>query len=584
MRDFAKDVALQITDIRDGVVASIRRLATLSGADAELLQFNNHERVSGKLTKVRGETFNNKHGRRSRLVICPCCIREDISSASPDMRHAAAYNRVSWTVTCMRTCVRHATPLVAIRPDVAGKGFIDFSRAIQSASHEVFDLAESAKPRTPSPFEIYIDRRLAGEATSPWLDSMPLHVALTAIESLGVALTQGINANTRSLPDGDRLEACAAGYEVLDGGIAKLQACLADLCLGFGGRVILREEPAALLGRFYYHLKFKCGADFDPIKSAVADFVFAHFAVGPEDSILDHHIGERRLHSIRSAARQHGLWVDRRLRHFLMSEALPRTTCLPGGIVMFDAPKADEVCRRLSDRLNIGQARKMLNADPWQMSALINGGYLRRYDADPRNTNPILTRSDVEVVLERIDAVSKTIDRVPDGAYTINHIARKSRHSTFSLIRLVLDGRLDWVGQISSARGIGAILLDLGEVNKLLEDERGIVTATIAAKRLCTSAESVKALVCSGVLAGDKQWVPFRRAYVVTVPTAAIEKFSSDYISIRKLALSARTNINKTKELLEDRGIHPAKGTEDAPTKFYLRKDVRQNASDKFAI
>jgi hypothetical protein len=572
MQDFCLDIKLSLGDFKLGVLDAIRSVARLSGLSSETLAFNAHQRIDGNFVNVRGQKLGRDLCRRRRILVCPCCLRDDIEHAQPDDRHLAPYNRIAWTVATMLTCVKHSVAYVEIRPETPRDHLFDFSRTVGHASIDLPSLAQTARPRKATALEAYVEARLQGTSNSPWLDSMPLHAAIRTTETVGIAAAYGRDAIFKDLTEDECLLAGDAGFRILDGGPASLTAFLEDLTRSFTGRRYLMDEPSIFLGRLYKSFKHDItGEDFMAVRALFAGFVMTNFPVGPGDTILGMPVHERRFHSVATAARTNGLKVSNRIRRLLTARAQQRTTCLPEGHILFDVESADQLCQRESRRLSEIKAAIYLGATVTQMNALLASGHIHHFRNDDGRVRPFIDRADLDAFWNLLSEKSETVKRAASDVCSLSVAVKRSKSTTSEIIQLILDGKV-WVGRLESKIRLKSLLLKRAEIVPFMEGKPTFgLNSRETCRRLTVADQALGSLIQAGALTAISYKHRTFKAPLLVITLESIEQFERTYISAFNLAkLHATSNAGIIK-LMRSQGIEPAPELSKVPATFFRR-------------
>lgn len=154
---FCADLGLALMGLVSGAARDVAALAALTGEpEAELVRrapVGTHE-----FRTLAGQRLNRNELRCGRLLVCPACLREDVSRAglASDL---GAFVRMEWLVRTIRTCHVHDIALQPVdEPPPKGppRGTTTARRASRGAS----------TTSTPWPCVQKLERRRAWSAIS----------------------------------------------------------------------------------------------------------------------------------------------------------------------------------------------------------------------------------------------------------------------------------------------------------------------------------------------------------------------------------------------------------------------------------
>lgn len=174
--NFCRDIGFPYKALLRGDGDAIEHLARLAVCDADALRRVSIRNLGRNALRLRDEVATTHTLHRSRIRICPDCIRQGAGSAAEAWR---APRRVTWQFVSLRTCPEHNCALMPLPAETFTLHGLDFASQI----HKHWQLIERAEPvpQYHTEFEKYLWRRVAGERGDAWIDQLDLNVASRAI-------------------------------------------------------------------------------------------------------------------------------------------------------------------------------------------------------------------------------------------------------------------------------------------------------------------------------------------------------------------------------------------------------------------
>lgn len=578
MRKVARDAGICTQAVIDGADDAIRRLAELAGANARQLLRERFRRIGKTLTfEHKGELFGRHQLSRDWVRVCPECVKEDIASESFRL-DARPRRRSPWMIAQIRTCERHGRGLVGLAKGVSPLISQDFSFLIQPWLERIDEIEKLSVFRRASTFEHYVVARLERKTKSRWLDSLPMNVALQTCTLLGATSVHGPDVRIGDLGDDELWRCDAAGFEIAKRGEAGVVGLLAELKKRFDYDVKV-WGPNPIFGPLYYYMANQNhDPSFDPVREIVGRFIVENLPVGPGDVLFRKQVARRRLHSVRTAAREYGIGAFK-LKALLLAEGIlpPEASELSFERAVFEAAHADEFIRAFATSMSFEHAVKYLNMTIGQASILLDAGILEpRYRAGTNGIkNHAFLPADLDGFLGRLLAKADYRYCRHPAFFDIPAAQKKVMCGADVIVRLILDGRLKNVGRRRGVFGYFAVLVDPEEIERIVDAKSTLRGLTVpeAARLLDAHAETVRLLI-SGDHIG---WVPERNPkngqQIKVVPREEVERFITTYISLVALTRARRQWRTTVLAALKRSGIQSAF---PPPIHFYRRKDLER--------
>jgi hypothetical protein len=568
------DMGLDIRLIADGESQALSTIAALSGASLEDLTSWALRRTRRSF-QLRGQELRRSLLRRSRLVVCPSCIAQDMTEdrLEPVLRPA---RRAYWDVASIRTCPTHARPLVDLDGLDTQYGLHDFTAAIENHIDTVVELAQRAEHQPISSFEAYVfDRLEHGNGQASWLDGLEFHAAVRTCEVLGAVAEHGPHVRIGSL-DGEAMRrASEAGYRIAYGGEEAIRGLLSDLQKPFEDS---RKEwgPKALFGRLYEWLAHESDEPaFEPLRELILRHVVETMPVGPGDELFGRQMERRRLHSIHSASKEYQLH-PKRLRRLLKAAGYldEKDVRASDERTLFDSESTAPFLRKLSESMSLTQVGVYLNAPRPIPRLLMDRGFIvpffRSGRADAKDH--AFARSDLDEFLRRLFA---DVDHRRTDLTPIRLAAKRANCSQAEIVDLLLRRKLKKVGQDPAQHGYVSVTVDVGELREHLEGvHHGALTLREVEKRMRWSSPLVAALVEHGFLKSRRVINPKNRCPQTVVDEPDLTDFDEEFVSLYQLARERDLSYRKLEKSLEAKAIGPVFDLGLVPVKFYRRAVV----------
>jgi hypothetical protein len=576
-REFCLDWGLRFQSVVDGNAEAIAKIASLGDASAETLMTHAFVRTQDRSYTHRGQRLVRQVLRRSRIHVCPACLKADIEDAPTLAPAIAPYHRAAWLIEVIKTCPAHRIALVEIADDLTPGGLHDFAFHVAPAVSRLDAMIDAAKRRDPSDLETYVLRRLDGTRTSPFLDGLDLYVAIRFCEMIGAVEVFGRTANLNRLNDDQWWRAGARGFAIAAGGAPAIGEFLSKLqnTYSYGRRG--NAGPQALFGRLYQWLEF--GAEhpaYDPVRAVVGRHIRDSLPVGPGDLIFGCPVEKRAQHSIRSLSTESGLHF-KRLRKLLLGAGLigGRQTTLADNIVVFDAKAADAVVAKAKGALALPTAGKYLNAPRVHIRLLAKRRFIQPcVPAAKFSANDQYAPADLDAFLRRLLAGAHIVRKPKPNQMSIPAAAKRTCCSAADILRLILDRKLDWVGQASGQRGYLSVRVDIDEIrHKVRGADHGGLTPRQVASMIGSAEKVIGPLVKARKLTTRTVINPINRCPQVVIMPNEVAAFQRRYVSLFALAKERRKHFKAVKNELNAAGVEPAFKPKKIGATFYWRRD-----------
>ncbi|MCJ2094385.1 hypothetical protein MKK67_18075 [Methylobacterium sp. J-072] len=154
----------------------------------------------------------------------------------------------------------------------------------------------------------------------------------------------------------------------------------------------------------------------------------------------------------------------------------------------------------------------------------------------------------------------------------IPQAAKRAYCTMPNVLRMILDGRLSWVGIDPEVPGFHGVIVNADEVlERVRAPDLDGFTANHLQKRLGIHQRVVKALIACGYLRPETRINPVNKCPTDIVRIDEVEAFERKYISLWNLSKHYNTNAYKLKTDLDRLGKKPAISNDKVGATFYLK-------------
>lgn len=571
----------------DGVPEALDLIAYRGRADPEALTENAFVKKAQWRYVHRGQELARDNLRRATVVVCPKCLAEDLAAGPLKFPAVAAIQRARWQIAALKTCPMHLAPLVVVDKDLTPSRLHDWAHHVGKALPNLPRLVEETDTRGLTGFETYVVNRInGGPAGAGLMDTLPLHVVITACELFGAVASLGRMPNLKALTDDQWRQAGAAGFDIIGGGKPSIEVFLEDLQTSYPYTRAGTEGPQAIFGRIYQVLEFgREDKAYDPLRDLMGDFILRNFPVGAGDLVFGKPVETRRLHSIRTLSMETGLH-PKRLRKLLSSVEMlpPNADELADGNCLFDAEKAVSLAQSAAAAtLSVRDAGTYLNAPRVQRDMLYRSGIIvPRIKASEHGAADQFAPEDLDAFLARLLDGAISVAAAGPTQANVPAAARLACCGSVDVIRAVLDGRLTRKGALAGERGYMSLLVDVEELRALVRGaDHGGLTAEALAERLQTRPHVIRKLMIAGHLKAVTVINPVNRCPITAVPQEDVERFEAEFVSLFTIARQQGRHHMAVKKDLEAAGVEPAFDPETVGATIYQLSEVANRKTER---
>lgn len=513
--------------------------------------------------RLAGELFPQSHLTRGRLYVCPECVRS-----------RGMHGQARWQIGAMRVCLEHHCMLVPLFDGYEQLHLgHDLVRLANERRHRIDKVETEPMPVGSDGLAQHLSRRLDDVEPAGWLASMPAYAAAHSCEMIGLADLMGPHSSWKDASDLARHCAGAAGYSILSSGPEALRDLFRDL---------RRAAPAEefgfrkVYGRIFDFVSHdNLSEAYEPVRAVLRDHLLETVAFDKGDIVLGKKVAERRVHSVRSLGLELGLdarFVRRRL------EALGLVTAedseLPNDRVLLDALEHAEIIGKLPDLLTRADAEKYIGVPHFQSYAL-DPSLITPFRLDGLKwIDHLFLRQELDEYLARLSAMATPLSEQDDGFLRIGKAAQRAKCPPMTILRLLLDGRLQSVRLDPTRRGISAIMVDALEVRSVMSAPAQLLTTRGVRMELGCCREVATALVKSKILPSSKRLHPVNNVRCRMVALSAVEAFKKEFVSLYNLAEEVGRHPRGLRTTLSKLRVKPSLDPEKTRTLFFRRSEI----------
>ncbi|MBE7203560.1 MAG: hypothetical protein INR70_37990 [Parafilimonas terrae] len=473
-------------------------------------------------------------------------------------------------------CRRHGTVLMHVEAEATLRVGHDFSATLASQVLPMLDrLRAEAAAASGTAFADWFVARLDGtRGPGSWLDDTALHAASAFCEALGISVLHGPGTHPWDLDMAGLARAAEEGYRIAAEGAQAVEAALDDI-VGrhrFGKRGSVGHEK--VYGRVHAVLRaYLNDAAFDEFRHVLREHAFARLPISPGTAFLGVRLGERRMHTQRSAAFASSR-SDAGLLRLVGAEAVEDGRRLWITVEAFGA-----VVANVEDHLTAKDVADRTGFSAKQIGHLEEAGLLPVLpEADRKaGSKRRFLRPDVDAFMARLFRNAIPVANPSEPRMTIDRAAPGLRVGTVEILNLILEDRLAWVGRHTTGEGYGDLLIDRDEILSVIQGtgSAGDVAEPEAATMLVgVDPRNLWRLARVGLLAWSPGYRPRDPRSVRAFTRESVEAFAAEYATLKEVAASAGLLPLQAMRRLGEAGVREAAEYDQVRMKLYRRRDL----------
>lgn len=562
-----------------GEPEATRRLAFWSGEDSQTISRYAIKPATIEKPWTLGEARFSKESRRGATYrFCPRCVLDDVSNGT-DKRAFRTHVRAAWMTRAVQNCTIHSIPLIDF--PLPPKSCEDFTRVMMNQLEEVKSGAHQANTVLTCDLDRHIEDCIRGTARDCYLARFETYVAADLCDYLG----QFIKRHWSKAPSVPRI--------LLDGSEREIGFWVANQ-----GDAVIRSVVSAIItnARRFSSKGFQFGTLglwlrrnlANPAHTELAelfhDITVRNVPVGPSD-VCFLPVQRRRVHSVKTAAKEYGLFPKRVFR-LVLDAGLIGPSERPYHEIYFSAALAHDVLSAATETLTSREAREQLGLPEAVFTKLLDQGVIPRVESN--NEGRVYSRILRKDFGEFKQAVfANTAGVIPVDYQPIGAACRRVGCSQAALLSQIVSGSIK---NIAAEPGhnfkISKIWVDVAEMKATVSKERDtsdqtsgrkiaqFLTKRETARHLRTIDISISALIEQGFLitSVENNRTCVRRQ--VYIRRDSVLAFAAAHISIADLAANSSTHPIIVRRVLEQMGVKPINESAGRVTRFFRKSEV----------
>ncbi len=571
------DHGVPFWDLVRGEAGATAALAAMTGVPAGELAGRTFVGDLGR-GRLAGQALQKNDLRLRRLLACPACLRED-QARSRGGGTPSAHVRTEWVVRWVTTCPRHGLALQAV-DDGNGLGLSELHEVASRLGRHLRALDADEIPeirREATDLERHVVDRMRGETVSGFPSTLDLDVVANVSEAIGATLRFGRDRQVLGLSEDQLREAAGAGLGVVAAGPDGIRAFLADLQATYPHGEQLSAGQWAVFGGLYRHLSRHGGdAAYAPVVDVVRRYVVETTPVAAGATVLGAPAPARRLHSLRTAAKDLGR-PGVRLRAVLGESGLlpPDHAGLNAGHVRFDATAAAPLLAALRDGLLLSAAARRVGVSPKILKLLVAEGLVEHHPMPVGSGAYWAFRAEaLDTFLSALAVDARPAAESGGAVQDLTRAALILLEPSTSLTRLVVEGRLAWVGRKPDVHGWSAVLVDVREVGAVLHPEDDGLRRDDLPGLLGLRRSTTQALIDAGVLRARRMVIQGGTKAIDVIDRESLDAFTALHTHHRRFAAEMGVTVGEVMAMIADQHLAPALPPEVYHAHLYRRSEL----------
>lgn len=579
-RELALDFELNYGHLVAGNIQALRKLAEITGGDFDsLVKFSPRSGGTGNSLQLAGHPIALTFSRRKHLYGCTECWAQDMAESPNLVPEAAAYIRLPWLFTPVRTCTRHNRPLIMVKEASSRGHLYDTALMAMDLKLDLPALLADGKRRQASAFEHYVEARLLGLPCSAGvLDKIGINEVFTVCGGIGKTLL----GNRRSLykMDDDELHAVyAKGFAVLSSEPTVLSSAIVDAVRRDHARLPANLGPIAVLGGIHEVLTkdLRGARRFEPLYGFLAHAVFDAVPIPDGMPILGVERGRLRFHTIHSASKQYGLSERTVGRYAEAAGILDKIGDGGRQRCWMDIDKAENLFNPDGGVIYLAHLTRF-GLKKTHAESLLGDGLLETIvprDGASQKLAPPIRMKEVTNLMERFLLGAEPVDEQTEGMVGLYYVSQELSGLLSRVHDLILSKQI-WVGRlIGEEKPYASILVRLDQIRQI--ERPGKLTIGELAKATGLRISMVKAMVAAGDIQPSPDAGLNREDARPIFDIGCVEHISSTFVDLTSFAKNAKRKTFALLPELEAAGIFPVRTTRegDRILRLYLTADVR---------
>ncbi|OSP53531.1 hypothetical protein BV911_17525 [Pseudoruegeria sp. SK021] len=552
---FATDMGLSFARITDGDTDDVAKLAALCGVDVLELQGWTPVHIGGRQHSFRGHSLHARAVKQTSLRGCPVCLCED-ARTSPDAPELSMAIRGHWLFRPVTICLEHNHSLVQLWKETSKTGRYDVTAKMAEIAPEILARDYDQGRRVPSGFDRWIEARLLNARSDTWLDQFALYPAAHFCELLGRAAWAAKIPKWMKFKPEDAWMSFDVGFQYASQGEESIRTVLGELQAIIGEPT---DGPKKKFGDLYERLAFDLPSDeYAPFRALLRDHIATTWPLGPGDDLMGEPVLERKVHSVRTAARELGM-DSRRLRKLLVDAKLvrPRETGRDDQWELFDMASAQPYLDKIDTLVSAKDFQEALSISRSQFGLLRNDNYFPP-SVDGGDHKPLwdvrASRKYLEGLLTGAEPIYVPMHKWGDIAKT----AQRLKIPPGRILALLEARKIQRVGKHMTRDGYASILVTHDEIERLIDrPEAPGISIEIFARQCGLKASPAMRLVRNGHTPSTQARHPKTGALQRFLAPADIAAFHARFVTLRALAVELAMPWQTLRVRLADKSVLP---------------------------
>lgn len=528
--------------------------------------------------EFRRELYVSRALRNPVMRGCPACLREDADQTTGPA-HGAMAMRGDWQLRDVFLCIRHGHPLVPLWRATALRERFDIGARLREIEASILSGAFDQPARSPSPYDLWLDRRLEDGTDDTWFSDHPIYVVTTLCRMLGQALFK------ENSPGDDSISGSihGAGFEVAVAGEANIRATLNQIAANATGAW---DEPLTTFGPLYSRLNrdYRTEQGFDPFRKILRECILGNWPIASGEVVLGEALPQRQLHSLLTASRETGIGTKVLEQFLIEAGAIEAGDPRPQSRRLFEAQDHAGLLAEIPTLVGPLTMRRAMGATNAELVALTESGVLTPRTHVETVKNPWRISDGIALVAELSNGLNTVADEDKDWE-TCLLACRRRGFALLELVQAIRDGRLT-VGQRAGVPGFHGIVVPKSEVDEIfaaskalrvqvLQEVPGSMSAAEFGRSVGLRDGGVfQAMIEAGHVPANQIINPHTQRQQYRMTPEDMAAFHSRFVTLTTLSTESGHHRNTLKGLLASRRILPfSSGGRDFGA-VYLREDV----------
>jgi hypothetical protein len=495
--------------------------------------------------------------------LCPGCLAESM------------HHRFWWDIYPITTCPRHGLNLLdacvcGTKFGWRGGGLVHCS----ACGNQDLDRlpcvgAKAAVVRTDG---YLLSRLAAGHSEAvPILDGMGLTEVFVTLERFGAACDgysyEWQSAKSLGVPLG---EMQARGFAVLaDGKLDEVLTRIYDGFIAQGGRP--EKGFTSSYGWLYHWFNHKRGVKFSPLLAqAFLRHGAARFPIVPKVRLGLLPPEARRKLSLKEAAKLCDTTTFA-IKSIGLALGVLRDGKDQGQKFSFPVEAAEQVAKDLKGALSLGETQDRLGVGYRVIHALMDVNALTPALKGGRAHKHIyiFRPADVAALLEAVGKNAKPVKKPSPSLISISHLGRHRASTIATCVRLILDGRLPVVEQVTGELGLKALMIDHDQLKRVGGEasDGAAIPLPAATRKMRLNARGMRKSLALGLFPGVSKDAR-------SIPSAVVEDFARRFMMLGEILEHLPGYFPGVKDTLQRMGFSPDPDLEKCMHAAYPRQEM----------